>query len=105
MSGGYFTRTYELWRYIKQENDYGEIIKEWHKQCDFTGRVYPQRQEHSFVGGQIPTTTIAYTVAAPAETDMKVGDRVRFGDHKLEVQAVSTTSRGDRIEALAKEID
>jgi hypothetical protein len=46
---------------------------------------------------------VVWTFAAPAGTDLQVGDEIRFDGRALKVRASATTSSGRRIQAECEE--
>ena len=102
MSAGYFKRTYPVWRKTTTDGPYGEPVEEWNKIADAPGRAFPARMNDTFAAQQ-QAGIVTWTFATPADTDIQTSDQVRFDGRTLDVLAVSVTSRGDRIEALAEE--
>ena len=102
MMAGLFTRTYELWRLTQGVDDFGNPVNEWNKIADVPGRAYPTRQTDDVVAAQ-RVGKVTWTFAAAATADVRQGDEIRFDGRVLEVQAVSETSTGRRLEALCEE--
>lgn len=103
MSAGYFVRTYEHWQLVTTQSDYGETITDWQKQGDIEGRAYKKSISGGFSSAQF-YGELDWTFACHADETLANGDHIRFDGRQLKIQAVSVTSRGDRIEALCKEI-
>jgi SPP1 family predicted phage head-tail adaptor len=99
---GYFTRTYALWRNVQGTDDFGNPINSWSKVADVPGRAYPKSQSDEVVAAQ-RTGKVIWTFAARPTAGIKQGDEIRFGGRVLEVEAVSETSTGRRLEALCEE--
>lgn len=104
MSGGYFTRTYTVWRDVTTRDPAtGAVIHAWAKVADVMGRAYVTSMADTFASA-MPLGIIGYTFACAAGADIRVADQVRFDGRTLAVQTVSVTSRGDRLQCLCKEI-
>jgi SPP1 family predicted phage head-tail adaptor len=102
MTAGLFTRTYELWRLTETTDPYGNPVTEWNKVADVAGRAYPKSQADEVIAAK-RTGKVIWTFAAATTADVRKGDEIRFDGRTLEVQAVSETSTGRRLEALCEE--
>lgn len=104
MTGGHFTRTYELWRNTMVQNPVtGEITLSWAKVDDIPGRAYPASVTDTIAAAH-PIGVIVWTFACSPDAGVKPGDQIRFDGRILEIKAVPVTSRGDRCECRCKEV-
>jgi head-tail adaptor len=99
---GYFSRQYEHWRKVESVDEFGNPVTNWAKIADVEGRAYPKSQSDEVVAAK-RTGKIIWTFAAAGDADVRQGDQIRFGGRVLEVEAVSETSTGRRLEALCEE--
>lgn len=103
MSAGYFTRTYEIWRSAITRDAVGGVVRVWAKVADIPGRCYVTSMAGALASAR-ETGVLKWTFACAADAAVTLADQVRFGDHVLVVQAVSVTSRGDRLQCLCEEV-
>lgn len=104
MTAGHFTRTYEVWRsaYV-QDPRTGELSYQWTKVADVSGRCYVTTMRDTFASA-MQVGVLTWTFACHVDADVRKADQVRFDGRALKVQAVSVTSRGDRLQCLCQEV-
>jgi head-tail adaptor len=102
-ANGLFTRTYEHWRETQTPDGAGGFVTTWNKLADVEGRAYPRTQSEEAIGGRMQGK-VTWVFAAPAGTDLQVGDEIRFSGRVLKVREQATTSTGRRLEAECEEM-
>lgn len=100
---GYFTRTYEHWRYTTTTNSFGEEIEEWEKQADIEGRATPTTRTDTLVGNAL-SGKVTWRFATHPEVDLQTADEIRFDGRRVEIKSAAPTSSGHRLEAMAEEL-
>ena len=101
---GYFTRTYEQWRFTQTQNEYGTLIETETKVADLPGRAHPiRRTEDSFA--DTLADRVFWRFATVPTADLKPSDEIRFDGVTIRVQAAAPTSTGERIEAVCEEFE
>jgi head-tail adaptor len=99
---GLFTREYAHWRETQTPDGAGGFTTEWQQIGTISGRAYPRTQSEEAIGARLQGRVV-WTFAAPAGTDLQVGDEIRFDGRALRVLAYAPTSSGRRIQAECEE--